>query len=184
MLHKKVIAFLTLTLVIFTSACGNTNNHIKRPHMSSMSLFDKMEEKENTCVKTAVESLKSGDKETFKKIFADSIVAGNADFDKKVDDVFDFVEGNILSYEVEGMSPESTNGEKYVYFSDNFYCVITTDVDKYTIHFKYKMIATYFLRKIQKSGVYLFEILSDTAAENSGKTNFFRDIEGVYVIEP
>lgn len=181
MMIKRSILILNIFLILVLCSCSANTGTLKYALLEQM---DKTTA--DYTMNTTVECLKNGDKETFKKLFSESIVMANPNLDDKIDEIFNLVQGNIVSSEKGKNFRKRTRIKDTIISTTDFEGKIVTDVDTYRLHFKCKISVD--VRKAEpvkgKNGVYLFEIYSETAAKSSGKTNLFNDIEGVYVINP
>lgn len=184
---KKIICFVFIICQIFTiSACNRKINQEKSSQQEKNLLDDIYEDDlPDKCIEITLECLTKNDKETFKSIVADSIIKANSDIDERIDEIFEFFDGKIIHHEKYGVTIEKSKLDKFILTNIVFGLKVTTDSDTYIIRYKYKMCSKYFSNKLisEKSGLYLFEIASETDMNNSGKTNFFKDIEGLYVIK-
>ncbi len=181
MMSKHSILIFNFLLILMLCSCSSSTNVLK---YTMLEQIDKTNA--DYAMNTTVECLKNGDKETFKKLFSESIVMANPNLDDKIDKIFNLVQGNIVSSEKGKNFRKRTRIKDTIISTTDFEGKIVTDVDTYRLHFKCKISVD--VRKAEpvkgKNGVYLFEIYSETAAKSSGKTNLFNDIEGVYVINP
>ncbi len=128
-MHRKLIMILfagVIVLLLFSS-CGR---------IGRSSILEKInipeEQKADERMTQIVSAIKADDKEALKSLFSRKAIDEADDFDDELDSLFDFIQGDISSWE--GISWSSSevreNGDKSLMLRPDY--KVVTDVDEYS----------------------------------------------------
>ena len=122
---QKIILIIIVLLSMIFNSCS-----LAGPHMTER-LFDTDNDVANAHMDKILEALENGDKESIKAMFSENAIAVADDFDKSVDELFEYYEGEYTSYEDGGMSTENaySDGEEQQIFDLSY--DVTTSVREY-----------------------------------------------------
>ncbi|MCL1917959.1 MAG: DUF5104 domain-containing protein [Peptococcaceae bacterium] len=96
-MKKKIIVLLTIVTVITLSSCGRGGI-----------IFDDTGEKADARMEQIISAIKGKDKEALKSLFSKKALDEANDFENDVDNLFDFVKGEIISWERDGISGDES----------------------------------------------------------------------------
>jgi hypothetical protein len=115
------------------------------------------EEEADARLEQIIDAIKSKDKDSLKTIFSEQALDEAEDLDGRMDYLFDFIQGNIESWEtiVNGTTTESINYGSRVKKSSSWYYVYT-DKQKYLIFFLECTIDTDHPENV---GVYMLQVI-------------------------
>jgi hypothetical protein len=114
--------------------------------------------------------LKSGDADALKDMFCDEL-KNSKDFDEKIDEIMNFIDGEILSYDIGGGS--GGRGETWEILEPNVYDVETDKGNSYYIY-----ISIYIENKVpEKLGIHFLKILLRGDENEYGVREFIDDVK-------
>ena len=99
---KRVICCVLLTAaMLMSSACSfMIPEKLRGPHLKERLFYDDTEIAESA-LKQILDSIKNQDEEALKSVFSKNALAEAEDIDGGVEYLFEFVQGNVTSYEFE-----------------------------------------------------------------------------------
>lgn len=161
---KQIIGFLLIASILFLCSCSLGGSRVQ------MLNKDNDEEKADARLEQIIEDLKNKDKDSLKMIFSKQALNEAEDLDERMDYLFDFVQGNIESWEtiVHGNAYESINhGSRIKKVSSWYY--VNTDKEKYLFFFLDNTIDTDHPENV---GVYMLQVIKaedkDTQFDGGG----------------
>lgn len=89
---KRIIPLLLAVALIFTG-CGSAISNFKNLYGDAYTLFEKT-------ILEMFQAIQNEDKEALKKLFSPN-VRDNESFDNMVDALFDFIQGDVISYHID-----------------------------------------------------------------------------------
>lgn len=148
---KRIIILLLIASMFFLCSCSLGGSRVQ------MLNKDNDEGKADARLEQIIEAIKNKDKDSLKKIFSKQAINEAEDLDGRIDYLFDFVQGNIESWEtiVHGNAYESINHGSRIKKSSSWYYV-NTDKQKYLFFFLDNTIDTDHPENV---GVYMLQVI-------------------------
>jgi len=162
---KQILRFLLIASMLFLCSCTPGGSRVQ------MLNKDNDEAKADARLEQIIEAIKSKDKDSLKTVFSKQALNEAEDLDGRMDYLFNFVQGNIESWEtiVHGNAAESINYGSRIKKSQSWY-YLNTDKEKYLIFFLECTIDTDHPENI---GVYMLQVIKakdkDTQFDGGGK---------------
>lgn len=141
--------FIVINLLLFSSCdkIGNSNE--------AGGLIMIEEQKADERMEKIISAIKANDKEALKLLFSKIAIDESDDFDGEVDSLFDFIQGDIISWKRDGWGSDESiaDGKKSLMIRPGF--KVVTDVEEYML-----FLIDYAVDTIDpdNEGVYMLEV--------------------------
>lgn len=161
---KRIMGLLLIASMLLLNSCSSSGSRV---HMLNK---DNDEEKADERLEQIIDAIKNKDKDTLKAMFSEQALNEAKDFDDRMDYLFDFVQGEIGSWEaiVHGATTESIENGSKVKKSSSWYYV-NTDNQKYLFFF---LECTSDTDHPENVGVYMLQVIKaedkDTQFDGGG----------------
>jgi hypothetical protein len=120
---KKTTMFILIALILFLNSCIFEGGEMFR--------YSDNETRADARMEQIISTIKDKDKEALKSLFSNKILDEASDLEDEIDYFFDFLQGNIVSWEKDSWasSEAMAHGKKSLMIRFGF--KIVTDVDEY-----------------------------------------------------
>lgn len=141
-----IIFIISLSLTI-TIGCGQTNDEGEEKSNMKNLFEDSDQQVSDEIIETVLDGINNEDTDSIKNIFSEKAVSESENFDDNVQSLFDFIDGEVVSYEesdppssfdssdsdykiklIKSYYYMSTNSEKYFILIEN-YAINTKNID-------------------------------------------------------
>ena len=125
-MHKLIICLVTILCMLFLSSCSMGGSRV------GMLNGDSDEKKAAAKLEQVIEAIKNKDKASLKALFSQKALSEAVGFDDNIEELFDFVQGEVDSWEKSSgpsVSEESNYGHVKKVVSSYYY--VNTDKQKY-----------------------------------------------------
>lgn len=147
---KKSGILLIVLLFLLCSGCASS----EQPNNTDMSFFERVaiayakvteelfgrpKHESEQWMEHTIHALMTDDSDALKTLFSDSVIANVNDIDAQIQDLFEFIEGEIQTYDVV-LGPTSQSNHGGMYKESDIGCDITTTSGSYRIAIRICMI--------------------------------------------
>ena len=163
---KRVNILLLVVIMVFFASCKQGLRSI---------MFDDGGVKADNRMEQLLSTIVDKDREALKSLFSKKVLEEFDDIDSGIDMLFEYLHGNIDSWERDGLSGGNTRREGKITTMNRFNIIINTDKDVYEI-----FVMDYYTDTINpdNEGIYMLKVYKSSY---SGEHNQSR--AGIHIVE-
>ena len=121
---KSVVAFVTMIATVFSGSCLGGEPTIFND--DSIKAKDRLEQ--------LIEAVENRDKDALRAMFSEQALEEAEELDGRMYWLFDFVSGDITSWEQEGGSNNASNNRGHKWKESRYWFFVNTDTEKYVFY--------------------------------------------------